>query len=297
MKILTVFTPTFNRAYCLHLGYEALKRQTSSDFKWLIIDDGSTDNTKELVDNWIAEGVVEIEYYYKKNGGMHTGHNEAYKFIDTELNVCIDSDDWMPIDAVEKIITLWKKFGDNKYAGLAGLDANSSNIIIGIPFPDGLKECTYSELQPRYGVWGDKKSVYRTDVIKRYAPYPIFGGEKFVPLYLPIIIDKDFKVLCFNEILCNVDYMADGSTLNMFGQYINNPNGFIHYRKILMKYVPFYRVKFRHSIHYISSCLMIRKWNFIKESPQKFLTFLAIPFGVILYFYITYKKIIWKKRK
>ena len=128
---LTIFTPTFNRAYTLHKCYESLTRQTSNDFEWLIIDDGSTDNTKELVESWINENKVRIHYFYQENQGMHGAHNTAYEQIDTELNVCIDSDDYMPDDAVEKIVSFWKKFGSNKYAGLVGLDATQDGKIIG----------------------------------------------------------------------------------------------------------------------------------------------------------------------
>ena len=87
---LTIFTPSYNRAYTLHKCYESLKKQTSKDFCWLIIDDGSTDNTKELVDNWIDENIIEIKYHYQNNQGMHGAHNTAYELIDTELNVCIE---------------------------------------------------------------------------------------------------------------------------------------------------------------------------------------------------------------
>src|SRR4051794_33246695 len=120
MATLTVFTPTYNRAYTLHKCYESLKRQNCKDFVWLIVDDGSTDNTKELVSNWIADGSVPIRYHYQDNQGMHGAHNTAYELIDTELNVCIDSDDYMADKAVEKIIFFWSKFGNNKYAGIVG---------------------------------------------------------------------------------------------------------------------------------------------------------------------------------
>ena len=110
---LSVFTPTYNRAYTLWKGYEGLKRQTCKDFKWIIVDDGSTDNTKELVSGWINENLFPIEYYYKKNGGMHTAHNEAYRHIDTELAVCIDSDDYMVYNGVELIISRWKNMVTN----------------------------------------------------------------------------------------------------------------------------------------------------------------------------------------
>lgn len=96
MKKITVFTPTYNRAYTLSKCYKSLKQQTCKDFVWLIIDDGSTDNTQELVEEWITENEIEIQYHYQKNQGMHGAHNTAYELIETELNVCIDSDDYMP---------------------------------------------------------------------------------------------------------------------------------------------------------------------------------------------------------
>lgn len=94
MKTLTVFTPAYNRAHTLPRTYESLVKQDCKDFIWLIVDDGSSDNTKELVEEWQKkENGFEIRYIYKENGGMHTAHNVAYENIDTELNVCIDSDD------------------------------------------------------------------------------------------------------------------------------------------------------------------------------------------------------------
>lgn len=288
-KIITVFTPTYNRAYCLQHLYDSLCRQTINDFKWLIIDDGSSDNTKEIVDAWIMENKVEIDYFYKENGGMHTGHNMAYELINTELNVCIDSDDFMPDDAINRIINLWKSFGNNKYAGIIGLDATIKGKIIGNSFPNQLKECKYSELYSKYGVTGDKKIVYRTDVVKKYEPYPVFKNEKFVPLYLPIVVDKDYHLLNFNEVFCIVDYQEDGSTLNIYNQYFNNPKGFKYSRLIEMVYYKSNKNKFKSAIHYISSKLILKEYNFLNETPLKIMTLFAIPFGFI-WFCVLLKK-------
>lgn len=235
--ILTVFTPAFNRAYSLHLCYESLKRQSCKDFKWLIIDDGSIDNTKQLVQSWInSDNEFEIQYVYKKNGGMHTAHNTAYDMIDTELNVCIDSDDYMADEAVKKIIDFWKKNRNDKYAGIIGLDATFDNKIIGKGFPAGLKSTTLSGYY-NMGGSGDKKLVYRTDIMKKYPKYPVFEGEKYVSLgYKYLLCDQEYELLVLNEVLCNVEYQLDGSSTNMFKQYLNNPKGFSFIRKIDMKY-------------------------------------------------------------
>ena len=127
--IITVFTPAYNRAYTIHKTYESLKRQTNKNFKWLIIDDGSTDNTKELIEKWLQEkNDFEIIYIYQENQGMHGAHNTAYENIDTELNVCIDSDDYMPDDAIEKILSFWNVNRNDKLAGIIALDAYESEI-------------------------------------------------------------------------------------------------------------------------------------------------------------------------
>jgi glycosyltransferase involved in cell wall biosynthesis len=288
-KTLTVFTPTYNRAYTLHLCYESLLRQTCIDFKWLIIDDGSSDNTKELVQKWIDENKIPIRYFYQENKGMHGAHNAAYRLIDTELNTCIDSDDYMPDDAVEKIVKFWKEKGSEKYAGIVGLDCTKDGKIIGTKFPDNLKETTLNGFYA-HGGRGDKKLVYRTEVINSYPEYPIFEGEKYVSLaYKYLLIDQDYELLVLNDPLVVVEYMPDGSSMNMFNQYVKNPYGFAFVRKTGMKYACSYQRRFVEAIHYVSSSIMIGNRRFLSESPCPFTTFFAIPFGVLLYSYIKRK--------
>ncbi|WNQ12700.1 glycosyltransferase family 2 protein [Paenibacillus aurantius] len=285
---LTVFTPTYNRAYTLPLCYESLKRQTSRDFVWLIIDDGSTDGTEELVKGWMTEGIVPIRYHYQANQGMHGAHNTAYELIDTELNVCIDSDDYLSDYAVERIVTFWREHGSDRYAGLVGLDATPDGQIIGTQMPAELKESTLSGLYGLHKVKGDKKLVYRSELTRRYPPYPLFPGEKYCPLsYKYLLIDQDYPLLVMNEVLCHVEYLTDGSSLNMLRQYKRNPRGFLFFRQAAMRYAPTYKEKFRESVHYVSSSLLIKKYGFLKESPCKFITLLAMPLGVLLYLYIS----------
>lgn len=286
---LTVFTPTFNRAYILPQCYESLKRQTCKDFVWLIIDDGSTDGTRELVEGWMAEGIVPIRYHYQQNQGMHGAHNAAYELIDTELNVCIDSDDYMTDDAVEKIVTFWKTYGSDQYAGIVGLDAAPNGETIGTRLPEQLKSATLSELYGIHKVKGDKKLVYRSKLTRETPPYPLFPGEKYCPLsYKYILIDQKCPLLIMNEVLCVVEYLPDGSSMNMLKQYQRNPRGFSFFRKTAMKYAPTIKDRFRESIHYVSSSFMIRNMRFIAESPCKIVTLLTVPLGVLLFLYVRY---------
>ncbi len=289
MKTLTIFTPTFNRAYTLHLCYESLKRQTCRDFIWLIIDDGSTDQTKELVSGWVEEGIVPIRYHYQENQGMHGGHNTAYELINTELNVCIDSDDYMPDEAVERILTFWNRHGSDQVAGIVGLDARQNGEIIGTKMPEKIKDSTLSGLYGIHKVKGDKKLVYRTELMKQTPAYPIFPGEKYCPLsYKYLLIDQQFPLLIMNEVLCHVEYLEDGSSLNMMNQYKKNPRGFSFFRKVAMQYAPTRKDRFREAVHYVSSYLLVQDYTFLSGSPRKWTTFLATPFGLALYLYIKF---------
>lgn len=288
-KTLTIFTPAYNRAYTLHLGYEALLRQTSKDFEWLIIDDGSSDNTRELVESWIAENKIPIRYHYQENQGMHGAHNTAYRLINTELNTCIDSDDYMPDDAVEKIIAFWRKYGSKQVAGIVGLDADFDGKLIGTPFKENNVPIRLSHFYNQGGK-GDKKYVYRSDIICNYPEYPIFQGEKYVSLgYKYELIEQDYPVLAMNEVLVNVEYRPDGSSLNMFRQYIKNPQGFAFIRKSSMQLAPTAKRRFMEAIHYVSSSLILKNKRFLQESPRKLLTLCAIPFGIAWYLYIQHK--------
>lgn len=289
-KTLTVFTPAFNRAYSLHLCYESLCRQSCKDFKWLIIDDGSSDNTAELVEEWQKrDNGFEIIYIYKENGGMHTAHNTAYENIDTELNVCIDSDDWMTDDAVEKITKCWKENKKPKYAGIIALDLTQDGDLIGKPLETDRKDTTLSGYYQRGGK-GDKKLIYRTDVIKSVPPYPVFEGEKYVSLaYKYEQVDKKYSLIILNEPVCMVEYREDGSSANMFRQYLKNPKGFAFVRKASMTDNDNIKDVFRNCIHYVSSSIISKNKHFISESPRKGITLLAVPFGVLLTFYIRYK--------
>ena len=288
--LLTIFTPAYNRAHTLPRTYRSLLGQKNKNFIWLIVDDGSSDNTADLVYAWKRQNNgFEIRYIYKENGGMHTAHNVAYDNIDTELNMCIDSDDCLANEAIEKIYRKWDVVKKNNYAGIIGLDADFNGKIIGKGFPKGMKETTLMEYYASGGM-GDKKLVYRTDVIKRYPPYPTFPEENYVALgYKYRLIDQDYKLAVLDEILCNVEYQMDGSSATMWKQYVKNPKGFAFWRKICMKYPMSRKRLWIDCIHYVSENIISGDYGFIKDSPKKGMTILAVPFGIALSVYTKYK--------
>jgi hypothetical protein len=215
---------------------------------------------------------------------MHGAHNTAYKNIYTELNTCVDSDDWMPDDAVEKIVTFWKKYGSTQVAGIMGLDATVDGKVIGDHFPEGLKAITLRGFHEDMKGVGDKKLVYRTDVICDTPEYPLFKGERYVGLiYKYHMVDQRYPLLVSNDIYTIVDYQDDGSSRGMWRQYWNNPKGFAFLRKYDMLQTTLWTRKVQDNIHYVSHAIRSHNWHFLQESPMKWLTCLAILPGILFY--------------
>lgn len=322
MKTVTIFTPTYNRKHTLPRTYESLCRQTCNDFNWLVIDDGSSDGTREWIESlgpktitsgqkfdWmgrIEEGEdenhfviqapnVHIEYVFKPNGGLYTGYNVAYQTIRTELCVCIDSDDFMPDDAVEKIKEKWEELNKEEkkmYCGMMGLDYDiRTNAPISGSFPQDLKQGFFSEIKRVHR--GDTKEVMRTDLMKAVAPMIGFEGEKnFNPVYMLMQVCDKHPILVLDENLCNVEYQvgADSMSAGIWRQYWNSPNSFAKLRLLEMSMAhSTWILRFKSCIHYISSCLIAKKYNVFKDSPMKLATIFAFPLGVILYWVVMSK--------
>ena len=292
---LTVFTPTYNRAHTLRRVYESLCTQTVREgFEWLVIDDGSTDFTRQLIEGFISEKRIPIRYIYKENGGLHTGYNTAYANIDSELCVCIDSDDFMPDDAVELILKKWDSEGSSKYAGLVGLDyCLDSDTPIGGKLPDDMASCWLNELETRGIHRGDMKQVMRTELMKEVAPQIGYPGEKnFNPVYMLLQVCDRLPLLVINRNLCYVDYQTgiDSMSERIFLQYLDSPRSFAKLRRLEMTLRHTSAVRrFRVAIHYVSSCIIARDRRWLADSPKKLLTLLAAPAGYLLSRYIRHK--------
>lgn len=287
--LLTVFTPTYNRAHTLSRTYDSLCKQTCKDFEWIIVDDGSTDGTESRVFEWIAEDNVSIRYIKKANGGLFTGYNTAIANTRTELNVCIDSDDYMPEDAVEKIVAIWTKRKDKSLAGIIGLDFVINGGPIGGLFK---KEGEYHFFDQKYklGHSGDTKIICRTDLMQKFYPMPSFGEKNFNPVWYYIHIGEDYKFIISNENFCFVDYQPDGMGAGIYRQYQNSSASFAELRRVHMRsrHLPLYR-KFMDAAHYVSSSIFSHDKGFLKKSPMPLLTLLAVPAGLILHSIILHR--------
>ena len=292
-KLITVFTPTYNRESDLHKCYNSLKRQTSYNFIWLIIDDGSTDNTKDLVKQWQnTENSFQIRYHYKENGGLHTGYNKGIELADTELFVCIDSDDWMPDNAIERIEQIWVQIFDKGYVGIMGIDRYENGECVGDMFPEDVSEMFLYEKLTKYKISGDKKMIHRLDLLKKVAPMSVFEGEKFFnPSYLMYQLDDYGKLFVTNECFCIVDYQPDGMSSNFYKQLRNSPLSFAETRKLYLSFPDISPMfKLRHSIHYVANCITAKKiCQGFSESVFPFYYLLAFFPGLLLYFIIMIK--------
>jgi glycosyltransferase, family 2 len=291
---LTVFTPTYNRAHLLGRVYESLCQQTCQNFEWLVIDDGSTDNTREIIAQYIAEQRIAIRYVWKENGGLYTGYNTAYANITSPLNVCIDSDDFMPENAVELILQTWNERGGEQYAGIIGLDfyADKKQPIGGY-FPENLQEVSLNEISEKGLYKGDAKQVMRSDLTRTAIIEEDFHGEKdFNPYSMVFQAANSLPLLVINDNLCFVDYQPTGMAANIYKQYYRSPWSFMKMRQIEMTVgSKSIRNLLRLNIHYVSSCLIVRNKHWLKDSPRPLLTLLMSPLGFLLFCFI-----LWKNR-
>ena len=224
----TVFTPTYNRAHTLPRLYESLKKQTFKDFEWVIVDDGSVDDTREIVFGWIGESAFPIRYFYQENSGKHVAINRGVEEANGEFFLIVDSDDWLVPDALEKLKRYWDKIpGEVKpyIAGVIGLDQDPSGGLIGTPYPKDELLSDIVEIYYNLGVKGDKSGFYKTAVLREF-PFPVFRGEKFIPESIVWNrIAEHYKCLFINEIIAVCDYQPDGLTRRSWVHAMNSPCG------------------------------------------------------------------------
>ena len=298
---ITVFTPTYNRAYIINRLYESLQRQEIHNFEWLVVDDGSVDETEELFRTWMNnESKFPIRYYKKKNGGKCRAINFALDLAKGKLFFVVDSDDYLTDTAIEDILSFWKKNKRENIGAIYALDQYEDGNVVGTPFPNDLKEFKgwgyknivyYSGGKKKvFRNSGDKKLIGVTAVINKYPPIPVFEGEKYHSLYYKQhLLERDYTVLIMNKPVCVVEYMNDGSSKNMFYQYVRNPKGFCNERRYVMKYAPSFKLKIEACIHYVAESLLAKDYYFIWHSTNRLFTLISVVPGVLLYFIIKRK--------
>lgn len=277
MEKITVFTPTYNRKEQLKQLYASLLRQTAKDFIWFIVDDGSTDKTKELVKRWISESKIPIKYCFQENSGKMVAHNRGVHLCTTDLFLCVDSDDYLVDNAIELILKHYE--GICQEDSICGIVAYRSNSINS--FPLGVEYSTLSDLY-RKGFRGETTLVFKTGVLKRFL-FPVIEGEKFITeSYIYDQIDDSYKYFILREILTIARYQEDGYTKNILNIQYHNPKGYVlYYRQSLLRSKCFVQ-KLRNMAQYISFSLLSHYSyaDIIKGCTDKFLCILSFPLGI-----------------
>ena len=256
MKKITIFTPTYNRGYILGQAYESLLAQTSKNFVWLIVDDGSTDNTSELVKNWQKENKINVEYIKQENQGKHIAHNTAVKNCNTEFFLILDSDDFLSKNAIEVLEKEIKKI--EKKEEISGIIGNrwmpKNNKVIGTEMPKNVDFVSGLELYQKYGFKGDTLRLYKTKILKEFL-FPKIKGENFIYENVVFdIIDSKYRMLINREKLYYCDYLEEGYTANAEKVKETNPKGYAYALNSKAKYSITLWEKIKGTILYIAWC-------------------------------------------
>ena len=273
MPALTVFTPTYNRADRLGRAYESLKQQTNKDFCWLIVDDGSTDDTAGAVRAMQEDKLVDIKYIYRENGGKMRAHNTGVMACDTPLFLCLDSDDTLTAAAVEQILRTWKEAeGRDEYAGIIAYKGESKEKpIYGNVFPK-TEDCSFRELYRR-GFKGETTLVFRTDLLKADL-FPEIEGEKYVPedvVYDRIDEGHIFRVL--PEILTVCELVEEGYTARAEDLRREAPTGwYIYYYQRALSW-PASLMKLKFASHYL---------RFRRIADRKYVREMKLPLHLVI---------------
>ncbi len=223
---VTIITPTYNRAGHLNKLYRSLQRQTVRDFEWLIVDDGSTDQTKQTVQDFCAQGQVVIRYLLRENGGKHRALNTGISMIDAELTFIVDSDDYLPDDAVETILAYHAKYkGREGLCGYSFLRCYPDGKVNTAYFKQDEEISTYRDVRINGGIGGDKAEVFYTRILKQF-PFPEYEGERFLPEDLVWMrMSGPYQMVHINKCIYIGEYLEGGLTNSGRAMKVHSPRG------------------------------------------------------------------------
>lgn len=294
--MITIFTPAYNRAYILPKLYESLCAQTCMDFEWLVVDDGSTDETKSLIENYKLQITnytpsFEIRYIKQENGGKHTAINRGLKDAKGELFFIVDSDDRLTPDAVETICKDWDAVKDKNLCGISYLRGYSDGMVIGDGYPEADHSiANFIDMRYNKGIGGDKAEVWVTDIMKQFL-YPKFEGERFFGESWNFIQQSEgHDMLWVNKIIYICEYLEGGLSLSGRSLRIKCPNGGREMSKITMSKRFSLKTRLKNAMLYVAYSYFAK--NTLREMlevEQKSLVVSMLPAGWALYKYWKYK--------
>ena len=278
----TIFTPTYNRAHLLPKLYNSIVAQQSRNFEWLIIDDGSVDNTEEVVQSFISKGDINIRYIKQKNGGKHTAFNRAIEEANSEWFVCIDSDDPLVPEAIENMdkgIAMIE--GKEDVAGIVGVCVTPAGERLGYVPGEYLYSNTI-ECRDKYHLQCEPE-VYKLSLLKQYR-FPEFEGEKFITE--AIVFDRltEFHPLLYTNFPMQVkEYLAGGLTDNQLKIRVNSPNGTLAYYKQRYQMTKIWKYKIKALVNYSRFYIHAKKNKSVLKEPLYKKSLWIFPIGYLMY--------------
>lgn len=281
--MLTIFTPAYNRAGTLPRLFESLLRQSSRDFEWLIIDDGSQDDTQAVAEKFVKAAQFSVRYYKKENGGKHTAYNTALELAQGQWFLCVDSDDLLADQAVEMILKTAEKLGGKQ--GIIAYKQDLSGNLLSGEFPTGLDTVGINELVLNYGCGGEFTLIFPTALAKKY-PFPVFDGERFVTeSVIYDRLDPVCKMRLLRETVTVCEYQADGYSQNINGIIARNPKGYSVYFMQRIDVYPSLKQKMTTAGKYWCFRWMGGKPPVRYSGKHRILTGLCLPLGMIFRVY------------
>lgn len=290
MAALSIITPTYNRAKTLPRCYESLLNQTCRDFEWIIVDDGSTDDTKSVIEAFSTDRFPIIKIH-KENGGKHTALNVSHQYVHGEYVLILDSDDYLTKTAVEEVLSAWERYQLNSSIGVVTFLRGASN---------GMPLCTVADYEKPVDVLryrrqshtsNDCCEVIRSELFKEY-PFPIFEGEKFISeCALWNRVGQHHKCVYINSVIYICEYLEGGLTKSGRTMRIRNPRGGMFTSNLRMDRKNYLGQRLKYGLLYTCyGCFAhMGMRQQLRNTDHPILSIICFPFGYVLY-------LLWKHR-
>lgn len=282
---ITILTPSYNRGGALDNLFKSLQKQTSKDFEWLLIDDGSTDDTKNIVTEMQQNADFPVRYIYKVNGGKHTALNVGVQQIASELTFIVDSDDTLVPNAIETIFEYHEKYGkQDKLCGYSFLRQYPNGEINGKPFVPDEKVGTFIDCRINANdTHADKAEVFFTKCLREY-PFPEYNNEKFLGEDIVWIrMALKYQMVHINKAIYVGTYLDDGLTKNRRMNNIKSPYGCMERAKEFMRPELKLRYRLKGAMQYLIYGKFAQEENLIAKAPDKLLVLAALVPSEVLY--------------
>lgn len=298
--LITIFTPTYNRAHTLHRAFDSLRNQTLRDFEWLVVDDGSTDDTEKLIAGWLQFANFSIRYVRQDRAGKHFAYNRALVEARGYFFSCLDSDDALVPDALEKMVRVWNSIPESErsaFYSAEGLCCDQQGEIVGDKYPVEPFDADLREMKYIHHLRGEKGGIALTGILRRY-PFPEIARGQYVPEGIVWLdIAKNFKSRTVNEVvrIYYIDESEPGVTVNKRRSLAVNAKGHWHYYIWLLNNdleyffrapMPFLKAAIMlPTVGWFSGQTLTDALTALQSYRARLLVLAALPFSALLYIY------------